>query len=288
VVVAVMAAAIVASWPVHRDLTVRAVCMLSRQVHACKVQTSDHNAMASRRLFLAISCSTCLSVAAAAPQDAVAVEDGADLRIPSYAEVITRGRKLKPQLGVKRTNLQLFEGRPADDGTRDIVAELQTSSGSRVLTTFTSNWPQVPSTGGDNIEVKKQQSGEAAFVQVLPSVGVQTAGNVSNKAILDAVLGSMGKFGANGKPERVQVISSVVSSPDQSGGPERKLLTVRFSALSPRAVEVETRALISVIVAGGDAFMLVGVCREGRWQRGSSKLLTAVVESFRARESGKN
>ncbi|CAE8734949.1 unnamed protein product [Polarella glacialis] len=190
--------------------------------------------------------------------------------------------KLKPETGIKRSNLGLMEGTAGSDGSRLIAVELLSTPGPRVTISFQTTYKLKSDRGGrDNaIEVGSPATGEAAYVQVLPTIGVEDAGRLTNDAVLGGVLGPKGKFGS-AKPEEIVVISSEVRSGRSPQEPLRRLIMARFTTTSQGGRSLQTRAIISAAVVEGDAFLMVGTARESTWDE-TEKNIRAVVYSFRA------
>ena len=155
------------------------------------------------------------------------------------------------------------------DGTTRIVAELVApKSGRPMRVAFDSPWS---STGTKGVEARDLRTGDSAFVVIAPAAAAL------ERAALDAVFASSGKYGSYGAPIDVRVRSR---APLDDAG---VLLEVTFTALTPAQREVERRALIAVRPLENEALaMLVSGSTQVRWKVAEPDVRTA-VSSFRAR-----
>ena len=155
------------------------------------------------------------------------------------------------------------------DGTTRVVAELVApKSGRPMRVAFDSPWS---STGTKGVEARDLRTGDSAFVVIAPAAAAL------ERAALDAVFSSSGKYGSYGAPIDVRVRSR---APLDDAG---VLLEVTFTALTPALREVERRALIAVRPLENEALaMLVSGSTQVRWKVAEPDVRTA-VSSFRAR-----
>ena len=153
-----------------------------------------------------------------------------------------------------------------ESGKKDaptVTAEVVLDGGVAATATFDASdgYPLVRGMFYD-VEVKGK-TGDSAFLQVAKLPEGKAIEDVPDKFFTKNVFSTEGRFGAYGAATDIKVLSSVKSSPT------RRLLDVSFSALSPGALEVPRRALVSCVQPEGsiDVVMLVGSSTSGSWKK---------------------
>ena len=153
-------------------------------------------------------------------------------------------------------------------GAAAVAKLVAPKSGRPMRVAFDSPWS---STGTKGVEARDLRTGDSAFVVIAPAAAAL------ERAALDAVFSSSGKYGSYGAPIDVKVRSR---APLDDAG---VLLEVTFTALTPALREVERRALIAVRPLENEALaMLVSGSTQVRWKVAEPDVRTA-VSSFRAR-----
>ena len=208
-----------------------------------------------RRSALLAAASACLLPLSTLPLPAAAIS------------ATTMAGKSKAELGC------ILVEAPQQDG-KSVSAQLVLNGGQVADVAYESPWRLAEGNYND-VETKSIDTGDTAFVQVMPGQG--SLSGMKKSAFTDAILGSEGRYGAYGAPYNVKVLSD---TKDESA--DSRTLEVSFTALGPMT-EVDRRAIVTAKTAKGsrDIVMLISGTQAARWKKGGKEDALGVTSSFR-------
>lgn len=129
-----------------------------------------------------------------------------------------------------------------------------------------------------DVECRDASTGDGVFLAVSSDVGGKTVADLNDAFFTKSLFSRTGRFSFYGSPTDVQVKKSEVKG-------DYKILDINFSTLSQSTqTEIPRKARVIATIPSGSsqAVMLVGSASALRWKKGSDKLVSATIDSFKA------
>lgn len=167
---------------------------------------------------------------------------------------------------------------PPSSDIPEFSAKRRTASDKDVRISFSTPW-QVGLSNGEYEATNGKGKSKSEFVRakVMSRVAADAAETLTPDQLLDFVYESSA---SDRKPEIAKVLSNKAI---RRLGVVYRELEICYSVPSNQAFDIVERTKLSAVVVGDDLFVLAGTARESLWEKGSSKRLIPIVESFRVR-----
>jgi hypothetical protein len=144
---------------------------------------------------------------------------------------------------------------------------------------------------GPNLDVRDVRTSDSAFLLVADLPSGKTIDKLSRDFFTSLVFAPEGKYGAYGGVDGFTVGKdwALVSSKDPSSGMEQQYrqFSLSFDALTYNANTVNRRAKVSATALGGSVFILFTSCLGSRYEKGASRELVSIQQSFQATSTSK-
>jgi len=129
-----------------------------------------------------------------------------------------------------------------------------------------------------DVECRDPDTGDGAFLAVSGDVDGNSVRDLKDSFFLKTIFSTRGRFSFYGEPTDIKVKGSEMRG-------DYKVLDVNFSTLSQSTqTEIPRKARIVATIPTGSsqAVMLIGSSSALRWKKGSEKLISSTVDSFKA------